>query len=129
MRLAAALDEAEVGGGYLDEASHVAARARALRDGTELPPPPLTAAQTQAAAEQRRRNVQAATDALAALGDTLPRTIAAHPEWQDDATDKARAAQARPRRRGELLPRPTRAAGAEQYAFWLRRARSSTRRW
>lgn len=122
-RLAAALDDAERGGGYVDEASHVAARARALREGTELPPPPLTAAEAQAAAEQRRRNVQAATDALVAFGDTLRRTIAAHPEWRDDAAARAKAARAEAEEaRRAAAEADTRAATAEQYGFWLRRA-------
>lgn len=72
-RLAAALTEAEAGGGQVSEAHYIAARARALREGTPLPPPPPTAAEAQASAETRRRNVQAATDALVQLGDTLRR--------------------------------------------------------
>lgn len=89
VRLAAALTEAEAGGGWHDEASYVRERARALRSGSPLPPPPPTAAERQADGERRRRDVSAATDALVQLGDTLRRTIAAHPEWQDDAAGVA----------------------------------------
>jgi hypothetical protein len=124
-RLAAALDEAEAapGGGYHDEASYIEQRARALRDGTELPPSPPTAAERQAEAEQRRRNVAAATDALVQFGDTLRRTIAAHPEWQGEAVAKIKAAQAEAEAaRRVAAEADARAAAAEQYARWLRRA-------
>lgn len=93
-RLVAALEEAEQGGGYFDEAGYVAARARALREGTELPPEPPTAAERQAAAEQRTRNVRAAEEALLRFADVICRTVEAHPEWRDEAQAKVKAAQA-----------------------------------
>ena len=89
VRLAAALTEAEQGGGgYLTDEQYVAVRSAALREGRPLPPPPPTAAEVAADNENRRRSVRAATDALEHLGDTLRRTIAAHPEWQDEAAEK-----------------------------------------
>lgn len=124
-RLAAALSEAEnrSGGGFVDEAWHIAQRAEALRTGAPLPPSPPTAAEAQAAAEQRQRNVAAATDALLRLGDTLRRTIAAHPEWQDAAAAKVKTArdEAEQARRA-AAEADARAVEAEQYTRWLRRA-------
>ncbi len=122
-RLAAALDEAEAGGGHFNEAHYIQERSQALREGTPLPPPPPTAAEAQAAAETRRRNVQAATDALVQLGDTLRRTIAAHPEWQDEAAEKVQAARAEAEAARRVAPEAdARAVEAEQYTRWLRRA-------
>lgn len=123
VRLAAALTEAEAGGGHVNEAQYIQKRARALREGSELPPPPPTAAEAQASAEARRRNVQAATEALVQFGDTLRRTIAAHPEWQDDATEKVNAARAEAEAaRRVAAEADARAAEAEHYTRWLRRA-------
>ncbi len=93
-RLVAALEEAESGGAYFDEATYIAQRAKALREGTELPPEPPTAAERQAAHEQRSRNVAAATDALLNFGDVVCRTVEAHPEWRDEARAKVAAARA-----------------------------------
>ena len=124
-RLAAALDEAEQGGGggYLTDEQYVAVRSAALREGRTLPPPPPTATKVAADNENRRRNVAAAEDALLSLGETLRRTIAAHPEWQDEAAEKVKAARAeaaelmRQARQAEV-----RAQEAEHYERWLRRA-------
>lgn len=123
VRLAAALTEAEQGGGHVNEAHYIAERAQALRAGTALPPPPPTAAEAQASAERRRRNVQAATDALVQLGDTLRHTIAAHPEWQDEAAEKVKAASAEAEQSRRLAAEAdARAVEAEHYVRWLRRA-------
>jgi hypothetical protein len=123
VRLAAALTEAEQGGGHVSEAHYIQERARALRAGRPLPPPPPTAVEAQASAESRRRNVQAATDALVQFGDTLRRTIAAHPEWQDEAAEKVKAARADAEAaRRAAAEADARAVEAEQYTFWLRRA-------
>lgn len=93
-RLVAALEEAEQGGGHFDEASYIAQRSKAIREGTELPPEPPTAVERQASAEQRNRNVRAATEALVRFGDIICQTIKAHPEWEDEARAKVSAAQA-----------------------------------
>jgi hypothetical protein len=123
VRLAAALDEAEAGGGHVHEAFYIEQRSRALREGTELPPPPPTATEAQAAAERRARNVAAATDALVRFGDTLRRTIAAHPEWQDDAAEKVKAARAEAEAaRRVAAEADARAVEAEHYTRWMRRA-------
>lgn len=92
-RLVAALEEAEQGGGHVDEAWHIAQRAEALRTGAPLPPSPPTAAETQASAEQRQRNVAAATEALLRFGDVVCRTVEAHPEWREEARAKVKQAQ------------------------------------
>jgi hypothetical protein len=92
-RLVAALEEAERGGGYVDEAQYIAQRAKALGAGTDLPPSPPTTAERQAAAEQRQRNVAAATEALLRFGDVVCRTVEAHPEWRHAARAKVKAAQ------------------------------------
>lgn len=125
VRLAAALTEAEAqpGGGQPNEAGYIEARARALREGTELPAPPPTAAEAQSATERRRRDVKAATDALEQFGETLRRTIAAHPEWQDEAAEKVKAAQAEAEAaRRAAAEADARATEAEHYTRWLRRA-------
>lgn len=122
-RLAAALTEAEQGGGHVDEAAYIAQRTRALSAGEPLPPQPPTAAEAQASAERRRRNVRAATDALEQLGDSLRRTIAAHPEWQDEAAEKVHAARAEAEQaRRAAAEADVRAVEAEHYTRWLRRA-------
>lgn len=124
VRLAAALDEAESqSSGRISEERYIEARARALREGTPLPPPPETPAERQEAADNRRRNVQAATDALVQFGDTLRRTIAAHPEWQDEAGEKVKTARAEAEAaRRVAAEADARAVEAEQYVRWLRRA-------
>lgn len=94
VRLVAALDEAKRSGGHVDDARYIAQRAKAIREGTEMPPPPPTAAEQQAANEQRNRNVAAAENALVAFGDVICRTVEAHPEWREEALAKVSAAQA-----------------------------------
>jgi hypothetical protein len=93
-RLVAALDAAQSGGGYVDEASYIARRAKAIREGTELPPEAPTAAERQAGNERRNRHVAAAENALLAFADTICRTVEAHSEWRDEALDRVAAAQA-----------------------------------
>jgi hypothetical protein len=92
-RLVAALEEAERGGGYVDEAQYIAQRAKALGADEPLPPSPPTAAEMQAAAEQRQRNVAAATEALLRFADVVCATVEAHPEWRHAARAKVKAAQ------------------------------------
>ncbi len=55
------------------------------------------------------------------MGDTLRRTIAAHPEWQDEAAVKAARAEAEQARRAAAAA-AARAVEAEHYTRWLRRA-------
>lgn len=94
VRLVAALEEAERGdGGYFDEARYIEQRAKALQEGTELPPEPPTPAERQAAGEQRNRNVRAAEAALLRFADVICRTVEAHPEWRDEARARVQAAQ------------------------------------
>ncbi len=124
-RLAAALDEAEQGGGggYLTGEQYVAARAAALREGRDLPPAPPTAAEVAAESENRRRNVPAAEDALLALGETLRHTVAAHAfEWGKAASEKVKALrdEAAERMR-QAREAEGRAQEAEHYERWLRR--------
>lgn len=94
-RLVAALEEAEKGdgSGHINEATYIEQRAKALREGTELPPEPPTPAERQAAAERRNRNVRAATDALLHFADVVCRTVEAHPEWRDEAQAKVTEAR------------------------------------
>ncbi len=123
-RLVQALEDAEQSGPSVQrEEVYIAQRAKALRAGTPLPPAPPTPAEVEAGQQQRARDVQAATDALLALGDDICRTIAAHPEWQaeaqaqvqalhDEAADALRRAQAAERQ----------AQVAQVYVQWLDRA-------
>jgi hypothetical protein len=94
-RLVAALDEAgHRYGGNLDMSHYIAQRAKAIREGTELPPEPPTFAERESANEKRRRNVAAAENALLAFADTICETVRHHPEWQDEARERVAAAQA-----------------------------------
>ncbi len=93
-RLVAALDEAQRGGSYVDEASYIAKRAKAIREGTELPPEPPTAAERQAGNERRNRNVAAAENALLQFADTICETVRKHPEWIGEAQERVAAAHA-----------------------------------
>jgi len=124
-RLAQALTDAERSGPQrVNEATYVAARSAALREGRPLPPTPPTAAEVEAAQEQQRRDVAAAEDALLALGETLRCTVAAHAyEWGKAAGAKVHAARAEAaelQRQAQAAER--RADQAEQYVRWIRRA-------
>ena len=88
-RLVAALHEAQRPSGkqHLSDAEYIAARTRALRDGTELPAAPPTQATLDAAAQRRARDVQAAEHALLELADDICRTVREHPGFQQDGRD------------------------------------------
>ena len=115
-RLVAALEEAEQGGGHISEAQYIEQRAKALREGTELPPEPPTAAERQAAAEQRSRNVRAAEEALLRFADVICRTVEAHPEWRDEARGKVTAAR---KEADEAMRQAKDAARRAEEAQWL----------
>jgi hypothetical protein len=122
VRLAAALAEAEQGGGWHDDSQYIAERSAALREGRELPPAPPTHAERQAQDETRQRNLTAAQDALVSFGETLRRTLASHPEWAAEAAEdvqKARDEAAELQRQAKAAD--LRAEEAEHYVRWLQR--------
>lgn len=93
-RLVNELEDAEGSGGvYFDRAHHTAERAKALKEGKEPPPEPPSPADRQEALERRQRNIDAARNALIALGDEICRTVANHPEWKDMAQAHVEQAQ------------------------------------
>jgi hypothetical protein len=99
-RLVTALEDAERSGPKsVDDAGYISARAKALREGSDLPPAPPTAAEVEAGQQQRNRDVQAATDALMVVADEICDVVRQHPEW----THEARGEVATLARRAEEL--------------------------
>lgn len=87
-RLVQALEDAESSGPeVVSDAAYVAQRTKALREGTDLPPAPPTTADLTAGREARARDVQAATDALLALGDDICQALRQHPEWEAEGRE------------------------------------------
>ena len=83
-RLVKALREAQHPNGkpHLSDSEYVAARAKALREGTELPASPPTRATVDANAQRRARDVAAAEAALMTLADDICHVVRAHPAFE-----------------------------------------------
>ena len=114
--------EASGSGGGTSQQDYIAERARALREGRDLPPAPPTAAELAAGAEERQRNIAAAEAALLAHADLICEVMRAHPEWEDEVRAAMKAA------RDEAEEARRRADQAEQRAVetgflaqWLER--------
>lgn len=122
-RLVQALEDAEKSGvRFPSDEEYVAARTRALREERELPPPPPTAADLAAGNERRARDVQAASDALLALGDDICQAVRERPEYEQQAQSDVttlRAEAEEMRRRAQEAER--KATEAEVYVLWLSR--------
>jgi hypothetical protein len=85
-RLVAALAEAKRPSGppQMSDDEYVAARAKALRDGTELPSPPPPQAAHDEYKRRSARDAKAAETALLALADEICDVLRAHPEWEQE---------------------------------------------
>lgn len=101
---------------------YVAARAKALRENTELPPGPVSNLEREAAVEQQQRDVQAAGTALLSLGDEICQAVRDHPEYEDQAREQVAAlrAQAEELRRA-AVEAERQAEEASIYVLWLSR--------
>lgn len=123
-RLVQALEDAEKSGPVVvTDAEYIAQRSKALRDGGDLPAAPPTAADLAAGREARARDVQAATDALLGLGDSICQALREHPEWEAEgrahiAALREQAAEAR--RKADEAERQ--ADGAQFLVQWMQRA-------
>jgi hypothetical protein len=123
-RLVAALEEAEQHSGppQMSEQAYIAARTKALRDGSDLPEQPPSQAERDRDAQQRQRDAQAASDALLALGDDICAVVRENPTWADEgrahiADLRERAAEMR--RQAEAAEREAVDAGV--LVLWLER--------
>lgn len=123
-RLVAALDEARRPSGppRISDAQYVEARAKALRDGTEMPSPPPTHAATDAYRQRQANDTKAAEQALLALADDICNALRAHPEWEEEGRGRISALHAeaaRKRREAEQAERDADKANA--VVQWLSR--------
>lgn len=125
-RLVDALEDAQrppSGPPQMSDEQYIAARAKALRDGTELPAPPPPQAATDEYKRRRARDVQAAEQALLALADDICAALREHPEWEQEGRahiTELHAEAAQKRREADAAERQ--AEGARYLVQWLERA-------
>ena len=123
-RLVQALKDASAPTGppQMSEEQYIAARTKALRDGTDLPAQPPSQSDNDAARQQRQRDVQAASDALLALADDICQAVREHPTWQDEGRREITALheQAAQKRR-EADEAERQAEDARVLVMWLER--------
>lgn len=124
-RLVAALEDARRPSGppQISDEQYVAQRAKALRDGGEMPAPPPPQAATDEYTRRRARDVQAAERALLDLADDICAALREHPEWEHEgrrqiATLHREAAQ----KRREADEAEREAETAKVLVLWLERA-------
>ena len=106
----------------MSEQAYVAARTKALREGTDLPVPPPSQAENDAHAQQRQRDVQAASDALLGLGDDICQAVRDQPAYEQEGRQHIAALReqaAEMRRQADEAEREAEAAGF--LVLWLER--------
>jgi hypothetical protein len=123
-RLVQALKDVDASSGppQMSEQQYIQERTKALREGTDLPEPPPPQAERDGRAQQRRSDVQAASDALLALGDDICQAVRENPAWADEgrahiADLRERAAEMR--RQADAAEREADDAGV--LVLWLDR--------
>lgn len=125
-RLVAALEEARRPSGppSMSDAQYVDARAKALRDGTEMPSPPPTHAATDAYRQRQANDAKAAEQALLALADEICEALRAHPEWEQEGRAHVATLRAEGQARIEAIEREVarQVEPARVVLMWLERA-------
>lgn len=124
-RLVKALADARRPSGrpQMSDAQYIAARATALREGTEPPAAPPTQATLDASIQRRARDVQAVEQALLALADDICQAVREHPAYEQDGRRHISALHehaAQKRREAAEAEREADAAGS--FVQWLARA-------